>query len=447
MEETIDLKRREFIRMGLIGTAGLVAAPALMTSCSGDKLKDVEVPEILPRAVDGRPLKAGLVGCGGRGTGAALNFLNAGDGLSLVAMGDLFPDQLEMSRGKLKAAGVEVPDDKCFTGFDAFKKVIDSDIDIVLLCTPPVFRPEHFAYAVEKGRHVFAEKPCAVDSVGAKRMLATSKIASSKGLCVISGTVRRSEKDCIETYKRVAGGMIGDIVSAHVLRFGRNGWVRKRRPEWSDMEYMIRNWQNFCWTSGDFILEQFIHEIDQMTWFTGDKHPVLAQATGGRLRRVTGDLHDFISVEYTYENGLRAHCTSRQIGGCDNTKNIMVYGTKGYTNCTDTIFDLQGNVLWKYPYPEKDAADQSMAVPNPFVEEHIRLVTAIRRSEHLNDMEKHVQSVLICLMGRQSAYTGKFVTWDEVIASQEKLAPDVIEFGPVPGFKEEWPKMGVEYNI
>jgi len=446
-----NLDRRDFLKKSVCTAVGAMAVPAIITSCSKKEAKidlnSVEVPEILPKAPDGRPLRAGLIGCGGRGTGAAGNFVDAGDGLSIVALGDIFQDKMDACREQLKEKGIEVPDENCFVGFDAYKKVIDSDIDIVLLCTPPAFRPEHFAYAVEKGKHVFAEKPCAVDPAGAKRMLALSKQAEAKGLCVISGTIRRSQKDCIETYRRVAAGMIGTIVSAHVVRHGGKLWHVKRQKGWSDMEYMLRNWPNFCWTSGDFIVEQFIHEIDMMSWFIGDKHPVKAQATGGRARRVTGDMYDQISVEYIYENGHRAHCTSRQIGGCDGEHCIMIYGTKGYTNCFNTIYDLDGNEIWKYPYPEEGAEDQSMLVPNPYIEEHIRLVRAIREGQVLNDMEKHVQSVLIAMMGRMSAYTGKFVSWDDIIASDEKIVPEVNGFGPVPDIKEEIPLPGEAYEI
>lgn len=452
MSTKID--RRDFLKKSVCTTAGAIAVPGIiLSSCSGKKepkldLDAVDVPEILTKAPDGKPLRAGLIGCGGRGTGAAENFVDAGDGLTVVAMGDIFEDKLKASREQLASKGIVVPEENCFIGFDAYKKVIDSDVDVVLLCTPPVFRPEHFAYAVEKGKHVFVEKPCAVDPVGARKMLALAKQAEAKGLCVISGTIRRSQKDCIETYKRVAAGMIGDIVSCHVVRHGGKLWHITRKPGWSDMEYMLRNWANFCWTSGDFIVEQFIHEIDMMTWFIGDKHPVKAQATGGRARRVTGDMYDHISVEYVYENGHRAHCTSRQIGSCDGEHCVMVYGTKGYTNCFDTIWNLDGTVAWQYPKPEADAADQSMAVPNPYVEEHIRLVRAIRENTPLNDMEKHVQSVLIAMMGRMSAYTGKFVTWDEILASKLDLTPVKFEFGPVEGgVVEEFPLPGEPYKL
>lgn len=447
MKKNENFSRRKFFRNSAIGALGVVSVPSIFTSCSGnaqkeEKLKDVEVTEILKTAPDGKPLKAGLVGCGGRGTGAACNFLDAGTGLQITALGDVFQDKMDACRKTLKDRGQDIPDSNCFIGFDAYQKVIDSGVDVVLLCTPPVFRPMHFEYAIEKNKHCFIEKPCAVDPMGAKQMLVAGKKATQKGLSVISGTIRRSQKDCIETYRRVAGGAIGDIVSAHVLRLGGSLWYIERRPEWSDMEYMLRNWVNFCWVSGDLVTEQFVHEIDMMSWFMGDKRPIRAEATGGRQRRVTGDMYDFFSIEYVYDNGVRAHCTSRQINGCDNNHSVMVYGTKGYTNCFDTIFNLDGSVAWKYPHPKAEDADQSMVVPDPFVQEHIRLITAIRTNKPVNDSEQHINSTLMAIMGRESAYSGKFVTWDQIVASNLKLGLDSYEFGPVPGIKEEIPVVG-----
>ncbi|MDR0714772.1 MAG: Gfo/Idh/MocA family oxidoreductase [Bacteroidales bacterium] len=437
--------RRDFVKSSALGVMSAVSVPALLGGCSGakqEKAKEVAVPEILKSAPDGKPLKAGLVGCGGRGTGAACNFLDAGAGLQVVAIGDVFKDKLDACRETLKGKGQDIADNNCFIGFDAYQKVIDADIDVVLLCTPPVFRPAHFAYAIEKGKHCFIEKPCAVDPVGARQILVTGKQAVQQGLSVISGTIRRSQKDCIETYRRVAGGAIGEIVSAHVSRMGGALWYIQRRPEWTDMEYLLRNWVNFCCTSGDHIVEQFIHEIDQMSWFIGDRRPVRAEATGGRQRRVTGDMYDNFSVEYLYENGMRTLCTSRQIAGCDNQTIIMVYGTKGYTNCYNKIWHPDGSLMWEYPAPKAEDADQSMAVPDPFVQEHIRLITAIRTNQPVNDVEQHVQSTLMAIMGRESAYTGKFITWDQIMASDMKLGPETFQMGPVPGLKEEIPLAG-----
>lgn len=446
MKEELNLSRRGFLKNSTLGALSTVMIPTILTGCAQSKketLREVDIPELLSNAPDGKPLKAGLVGCGGRGTGAACNFIDAGKDLRIVALGDIFEDKLNTCRDTLKKKGQDIAEENCFLGFDAYQKVIDSGIDVVLLCTPPVFRPSQFEYAIEKGKHCFIEKPCAVDPVGARKMLATAKNASAKGLCVISGTIRRSQKNCIETYRRVAGGAIGDIVSAHVLRHGSSLWHIKRKPEWDDMQYMLRNWVNFSWTSGDLVVEQFVHEIDMMSWFMGDKHPVRAEATGGRQRRVTGDMFDFFSIEYVYDNGIRAHCTSRQISGCDNRHSILVYGTKGYTDCFDTIYNLDGSVAWKYPYPKESDPDQSMAVPDPYLQEHIRLVTAIRIGKQINDTELHVQSTLMAIMGRMSAYTGKFVSWDNVMASNMKLGPEIYAFGPVSNMLEEIPIAGI----
>ena len=444
MKEIVNVNRRGFLKESALGVIGTMAVPAFITSCTstgGEKLRDVVVPELLNKAIDGRPLKAGLVGCGGRGTGAVLDFLNAGNDLQVTTIGDVFEEKMNLCRQTLKAQGIEFPDDKCFSGFDAYKKVIDSDVDIILHCSPPVFRPEQFEYAIEKGKHCFIEKPCGVDPVGVKRLIATARVAESRGLSIVSGTVRRYQRNSVETYRRVAGGAIGDIVTAHVTRMGGASWFVRRRPEWSDMEYMLRNWINFCWTSGDLLLEQFIHEIDLMNWFLGDIRPVHAEATGGRHRRTSGDVYDFFSVEYVYENGMRTHCTSRQISGCDNLNRVFIYGTKGYTNCYDMIWNLDGTEAWKYPYAEND--NESAQLAAGYIQEHIQLISAIRKNKPMNDSAMHAQSVLIALMGRMSAYTGKFVTWDEVMASQMKLGPDTYEFGPVPSVVEECPVPGI----
>lgn len=449
MNKSNKLTRRSFFKHSAVGTLGAISVPSILTSCAdGDSkkgnitLEDVEVPELLEKAPDGQVLKAGLIGCGGRGTGAAINFIEAGVGLEIVALGDVFPDKMEGCKKKLREKGQNILDENCFLGFDSYQKVIDSGVDVVLLCTPPVFRPMHFEYAIEKGKHCFIEKPCAVDPVGARKMLSVGKRATQKGLSVISGTIRRSQKDCIETYRRVASGAIGDIVSAHVTRFTSSLWHVQRRKEWTDMEYMLRNWVNFCWTSGDLVTEQFVHEIDMMSWFMDNRKPVRAEATGGRQRRVNGDMFDFFSIEYVFENEMRAHCTSRQIDGCDNRHSVLVYGTKGYTNCFDTIYNLDGSIAWQYQKPKPEDADQSMAVPDPYRQEQVRLVTAIRTKKPVNDVEYHVQSTLMAIMGRESAYTGKFVTWDEIMASDQKLGPETYAFGPVPEIEEVYPIAG-----
>ncbi len=388
--------------------------------------------------------KAGLIGCGGRGTGAAINFLDAGPNLQVVALGDVFQDKLTSCRETLKKQkNIEIADEKCFIGFDSYQKVIDSGVDIVLLCTPPHFRPAHVEASVEARKHIFMEKPIAVDPVGARSVLASAKKAQAIGLNMVSGTIRRVQKDYMETWRRVANGEIGEITGAHIIRNGGALWYRNRMPQWTDMEYMLRNWVNFCWLSGDHITEQFIHEIDVMNWYVG-KNPVKAIGWGGRQRRMTGDQYDFFSVEYVYDNGMRTHCAARQINGCSNQKLEQIVGTKGYANAAGILYDLQGNEIWKYPHPEEKDLTSPWKVTNPFVQEHIDLVTGIRTGNMVNDAETMVNSTLVTIMGRIAAYTGKEVSWEEMLNSDLYLGPKTYAFGPVPEVKEEIPIVGTE---
>ena len=268
-----------------------------------------------PRAPDGKPLRAGLIGCGGRGRGAMINFLDAGPNLQLVALADVFPDRIAAAREELKKdKGIEIADNRCYTGFDAFEKLIDSDVDIVLNCTPPHFRPAHFAACVEAGKHCFLEKPVGVDPVGVRSVLATSEKATSKGLAVMTGTQLRRELPRLEVRNRVLDGMIGDIRSVRAFRNQGALWYRPREANWSDMEYMIRDWVNWNWLSGDHIVEQHIHHLDAMLWVMG-KPPVKAVGMGARMRRPQGDQYDFFSIDYTFDDGVHMHSTIRQIGG------------------------------------------------------------------------------------------------------------------------------------
>ncbi len=446
IREGID--RRSFITKTSVAALGAIGTVGLVSSCSGKtKTKEIQLPAFLTQAPDGKPLKAGLIGCGGRGTGAAVNFLDAGPNLQITALGDVFKDKLDQCREQLKKErNVEVPDENCFLGFDSYQKVIDSGVDMVLLCTPPAFRPLHVEAAVNAGKHIFMEKPVAVDPVGARKVLVSVKRAQEKGLCMVSGTIRRVQKDFVETWRRVRNGEIGEIVSAHITRNGGGLWVVQRQPGWTDMEYMLRNWANFCWLSGDHIVEQFIHEVDVMNWYLG-KNPVKAMGWGGRQRRVTGDQYDFFSVEYIYDNGMHTHCAARQITGCSNLTEQFIVGTEGFANAKGMIYNLKGEEIWKYPHPEEGSTDETWKVTDPFVQEHINLVTGIRTGNTVNDGEAQVNSTLITIMGRMSAYTGKDVTWDEVMNSDLALGPKVYEFGPVPDIPEVPPVIGVAPNL
>ena len=449
MKSNNSLSRRNFLKSSAVaGTMGMVGGIPLLSSCSSDKSKkeELKLPVLLDKAPDGKVLKAGLIGCGGRGTGAAMDFLDAGPNLQIVALGDVFQDKMDSCREILKKErNVEIPNEKCFIGFDSYEKVIDSGVDVVLLCTPPHFRPTHIEAAVNAQKHIFMEKPIAVDPFGVRKVLAAVKRAKTLNLNIISGTIRRSQKDYMETRRRVLNGEIGDIVGANIIRNGSSLWYRTRRPEWTDMEYMLRNWVNFCWLSGDLVAEQFIHETDVMLWYLG-KNPTKATAWGGRQRRVTGDVYDFMSIEYLFENGMRTHCASRQIDGCSNGKVEQINCQNGYADAAGKLYDLKGNVIWEYPHVAEGDTQSEWHVTNPFVQEHINLVTAIRSGNTINDGEDQAYSTLVAIMGRMAAYTGKDITWDEVLNSDLYLGPKTYVMGKVEGIPETIPLAGIPHK-
>jgi len=429
-----SINRRKFFgNAAAIGAVGAVGMGAILTSCAGETNEiPPGTPPLLDKAPEGKPLRAGLIGCGGRGTGAALNFLSAGNGLSVVALADMFEDRLNQCRNKLKSeAENEVTDDKCFIGFDAYKKVLEQDIDIVIIATPPYFRPTHFKAAVEARKNVFMEKPVAVDPVGARSIIASAKKAETIGLSVVTGTQRRHQHDYLETYRKVYNGAIGDIVSANIYWNQSKLWHRERKDSWTDMEFMIRDWVNWTWLSGDHIVEQHVHNIDVANWFTG-KFPVKAVGFGSRQRRVTGDQYDNFSVDFVYENDVHIHSMCRQINDCTNNVSELVRGTEGYTNCRNTIFNPDGTLKWAYEYPlDENGEPMKNTKISPYDQEHIDFVTAIRTDMPVNEAERTAKSTLCGIMGRISAYTGKEVTWEEMMGSDLVLGPKELKLGKV----------------
>ena len=427
MRENTDITRRNFI--------GTMAAATALVACAKTK-KEIVVPPLLDVAPDGPVLKAGLIGCGGRGTGAALDFLKAGPNLQVVALADVFQDRVDSARASiLKDAGQEVANGRCYVGFDAYKKVIDSGVDIVLIATPPHFRPAHFAAAVDAKKHVFMEKPVAVDPVGARSIMDTADRAEAFGLKIGTGTQRRHQREYVETYKRIANGAIGRIVAARCYWNQSQLWYRQRQTGWSDMEWMIRDWVNWCWLSGDHIVEQHVHNLDVIHWFTG-MHPVKAVGFGARMRRVTGDQYDFFSVDFEMPDGMHVHSMCRQIDGCVDNVSEFIVGTKGSSNCSNTIFKQDSSVAWKYGEPkqedEKASEEEEKKRISPYVQEHIDLVTAIRNGIPMNEAKNTAISTMAAIMGRISAYTGKEVTWDEMMASDFRLGPTEYSMGRVP---------------
>jgi len=411
------LDRRDFI--GLVAAAGAVVP---LRGSQLDRRGQGSAPLTTVKAPDGPVLKAGLIGCGGRGRGAAVNFLDAGPNLRITALADVFEDRVTEARKLLNARrGQEIAASQCFTGFDAHQKLIDSGVDIVLHATPPHFRPAHFAAAVAAKKHSFLEKPLGVDATGVRQAIETGKKAASLGLSVITGTQLRRQRSRIETRKRILDGAIGDIVAMRAFRNQGALWHRERQPAWSDMEHMIRDWVNWTWLSGDHIVEQHIHHLDAIAWIAG-KPPIRAVGMGARMRRPTGDQYDFFSVDYTFDGNVHLHSTIRQISGCSNERDESIVGTKGIADLSGTITDLRGKVVWKYEGPEVD----------PLVQEHADLVTAIRTNKPVNTTEETAISTLIAIIGRDSAYTGKAVAWDEAMQSTARLGPTEYAMGPVP---------------
>ncbi|HPC98641.1 MAG TPA: Gfo/Idh/MocA family oxidoreductase [Bacteroidales bacterium] len=442
------IDRRKFIGNAAVAGLGLAGAAALIEGCGRKKTAEpAGLPPVLRGAPKGRKLKAGLVGAGGRGTGAAINFISAGPDLEIIGVADVFQDKIDACRERFASFGLPIPAENCFTGFDGYKKLMAiEEIDVVILATPPRFRPDHFLEAVTQKKHVFMEKPVAVDPTGIRSILATAKKAEAIGINVVTGTQRRHQEDYIETYKQVASGAIGRITSAKAYWNQDHVWFRLREPGWNDMEYMIRNWNNFIWLSGDHILDTHVHNIDVVNWFMG-KHPERAIGYGGRHRRVTGDQYDFFSVDFDYGSGISSHSMCRQIDGCANGTGEIVVGTEGYTNCQNTIWDLDGKIIWKFEYPpdENGNPTNSLRIPS-YVQEHMHLVWAIRTGNYVNEAEQTAYSTLTAIMGREAAYTGRLVTWDDILKSDLKLGPEKIEMGPV-DMKFEPPVPGLPVQV
>lgn len=428
-----NIGRRKFIGTAALAGMGLAGAGAALSSCKRKIENDgLKLPPILRGAPKGKKLRAGLIGSGDRGTGAAINFISSGPDLEVVALADVFQDKIDACRARFASFNLPIPAENCFTGFDGYKKLMAlPDVDIVLLATPPQFRPEHFLEAVMTNKHVFMEKPSAVDPVGIRSVITSAKKAEAIGLNVVTGTQRRHQEDYIATYQEVMNGAIGKITSAKAFWNQNHVWYREREPGWNDMEYMVRNWNNFCWLCGDHILDTHVHNIDVINWFMG-KHPEKAIGYGGRARRVTGDQYDFFSVDFDYGNGISSHSMCRQIDSCANGTGELIMGTEGYTNCQNTIWDLDGKIKWKFEYPRDENGNQmeTTLIP-PYVQEHMHLVYAIRTGNYVNEAEQTAISTLTAIMGRTAAYTGRAITWDEIFKSDMDLGPSKIQMGPV----------------
>ncbi len=370
-------------------------------------------------------LKVGLIGCGGRGTGAAAQATFAESNVVVTAMADIFKDSLDKSYKYLleeNEAKIMVDEEHKFVGFDAYKKVLESDVDVVILTTPPSFRPAHLEAAIEAGKHVFCEKPVAVDAPGIRRVIASAQKAKEKGLALMSGFCWRHDVPKIDTFKRILDGGIGEVSSIYNTYNTGALWYKDRQPEWTDVETMMRNWLYFNWLSGDHIAEQAVHSLDLMSWAYGDKLPVKVSGTGGRQSRTEekyGNVYDHFALAYDYGDGKMGYHFSRQQKGCSRAYDISMMGNKGRAYI-DVFKEhkIMGAENWQWD-GEKS---------NMYQNEHNTLFASIRKGEPFNDGVQMANSTMLAIIGRMVAYTGETLTWDQAINSEEILGPKINEY-------------------
>ncbi|SFS38291.1 Gfo/Idh/MocA family protein [Sphingobacterium wenxiniae] len=411
------IKRREFIKAGsaLAGATMLASSPVSSVFAAGTD-----------------EIKIALVGCGGRGTGAAFDAFASGQNIKLVAMADAFQDNLESTYNTLKEKfgdKVDVPDSRKYVGFDGYKSAI-KDADVVLLVTPPGFRPQHFEEAVKQGKHVFMEKAVATDIPGVRSVLATAEIAKQKKLNVVVGLQRRYQTNYREAIKRIHDGAIGDVVSGQVYWNSGGVWVRPRKPGQTEMEYQMRNWYYFNWLCGDHIVEQHVHNIDIANWVKG-KYPVSIQGTGSRAHRTGkeyGEIYDNFAIEMTYDDGSVVYSQCRHFEGISNRVDETFQATKGrvYLSAGNqaVLWDAKGNEIYRHD-PKGN--------PNAYQQEHKELFAAIANGEYkFNDAEYGAYSTLAGIIGRIACYTGKVIKWDQALQSNIDLMPERYAFDALP---------------
>lgn len=415
-----EVDRRDFVKaaaaVGATGSIAGLAMPVWGAAPAGDRLK------------------VGLVGCGGRGTGAANQAINADPGVMLWAMGDVYEDRLKNSYNGLKnqhGTRVMVDQERQFVGFDAIDKVLESGVDVVILATPPGFRPDHLEKAVTAKKHVFCEKPMATDMPGLRRVMESAKKAKSQGTQLMSGFCWRYSMPERAMYGEINDGALGEIESIHSTYHTGPLGTRARTPEMTDMDFELRNWQHQNWLSGDIIVEQAVHSVDKMNWAMGNKPPVKATALAGRGLREgaeRGDIFDHFAVIYEWENGARGFLTCRQVPNCSNDNTDWIAGSKGI-GFVNGWAPRQSNLKFN------DGATSFRfkgATPSMYQTEHNELFKAIRDGELINDGDWMTQSVAMGLMGREAGYSGRTITWDEIMNSQKEIVPADPKFGPRP---------------
>jgi predicted dehydrogenase len=429
------VSRRQFLK-----NSGLAAAGAAALS---------QVPFITTsHAAPDDPIRIGLIGCGGRGTGAVADALGAATDVNypqagyhtenikadastsrknvkVVALADVFADRLNSCREQLGRLDMNIANEMCFVGFDAYKQLLAvPEVNYVILATPPHFRHIHLKAAIEAGKNAFIEKPVAVDGPGVRVVLEAGELAKNKNLGIVAGTQRRHMHSYNETIKRLQDGAIGELLCGRAYWNGGVIWVVERQPNWSDMEWQLRNWNYFTWLGGDHIVEQHVHNLDIMNWVF-NAHPEKALALGGRQARPNqnyGHIYDHFAVEFEYANGSRMFSQCRQMNGCEGKVEEAIVGTKGTSNCKDWIRASDKQLLFRFR--EQDV--------NPYQQEHQDLMDSIRCGKPLNEAKAVAESTLTGIMGRESAYSGRSITWEEALNSNVRLGPDKYEMGSLP---------------
>jgi predicted dehydrogenase len=389
-----------------------------------------QLPTAAAARLQGRQiLKIGLIGCGGRGTGAATQALRADPNVKLWAMADAFRDRLDRSLATLRkdqavADKIDINDQRCFAGFDAYQQVINSGVDVVLLCTPPGFRPLHMRAAVQANKHIFAEKPIAVDAPGVRSVLATCQEAQKRNLSVVSGLCLRYSTAYREMMRRLHDGAIGDIVALQANDLRGRIWVFPRQKGWSDMEWQMRNWYYFTWLSGDFNVEQHVHNLDVCAWAMRGEYPVRANGLGGRQVRTGpeyGHIYDNFSVIYEYANGVKLFSHTRQQVSCRNDITVYALGSRGRAEISERQQVITAAKPWQLRGKDNDF----------YQAEHDELFASIRSGRPINNGEYMCKSTLMAIMGRMAAYTGQQITWQMAMNSKEDLTPPRYNWGPI----------------
>lgn len=421
------MKRRQFIKTAGIATIGSTVVPNLSWASN------------MPWTSNSNTLKVGLIGCGGRGTGAAGEALNADPNVVLTAMADAFDDQLLQSFNTLEERygdKVQVPDNHKFVGLDAYQKLIDSDVDVVLLAAPTCFRPQHLEAAVNAGKHIFCEKPFAVDAPGLRRVTEAAKNAKTKNLSLVSGFCWRYHQPKREIFARVLNGQIGEVLAGEATYNTGELWFKERQRGWSDMEYKLRNWLYYSWLSGDHLVEQAIHSVDMFSWAIGDKDPLKISATGGRQKRTDpkfGNVYDHFGVTYEYDNGVKIHFFCRQQNDTTPSYAVELVGKDGrcYVDCRTGEHKITGKNPWNLADDTKfTVADayKKTEVMGMYQVEHDELFASIRAGKPINDGEWMTRSNLLALAGRMAAYSGQTITFGQALNSTEIIFPEDISW-------------------